>query len=110
MMRAVKSRKLFRMPTYPVVWKTLIDGEAATPGHLEIGPSSLAFRGGTKGAENHVEIPLTDICGVSHSHVQISRLPSVRLDVHGLGVLIFAAIGGIALRAEILEQLQELIQ
>lgn len=98
------------MSSYPVVWKTLIDGEAATAGRLDIGTDGLAFRGGTRRAEYQLEIPLTDICGVSRSRVEVSRLPTLRLDLHGLGALLFAAVGGIALRGEILEQLQELIQ
>lgn len=98
------------MPTYPVVWKMLMDGETATPGRLDIDATGLAFRGGLRGADCQLEIPLTDICGVSRSRVELGQLPTVRIDADGIGVLLFAVVGGIALRSEILEQLQSRIQ
>lgn len=92
------------MAEYAVVWKA--PGELPVAGRLRLGSLGITLEGGERGAVQRIELFYTEIVGLSRGSDRVGRLPALRLEEHAIGSVLIAAINGVALNSEILDQLK----
>lgn len=92
------------MPDYPVIWKT--PGERPVAGRLQLGPTGVSLEGGERGSLRRVDLAYSEIVGLSRAAERVGRLPALRLEDRAFGSVLIAAINGVALNSEILDQLK----
>lgn len=94
------------MPSYAVVWQE----EDGLPfaGQLELTSRGLWLHGGSRGSEQHVEIPFGQVLGVERdSERRIGRCPAITIFGRNTGELLIASVAGVGVLSEIFAALQQ---
>ena len=97
------------MSSYAVIWASEGHEESPVAGSLQVTPQGVVLHGGSRSAEQRIEIRSDEIVCARRTDSRLGPLRAIALDSGHAGTILIASLAGASFRHEILEQLQRLV-